>query len=93
MVQARRRAQRGRRRGEAALEGGEIRPVQQIDLGMVLLMDEAIGAGHARGEILRIAHPVQPLPIGVSAGGEIGLAQASLAGAGCACSNSPMPVP
>ena len=57
--------------GEPALVGGIVEAIEQIDLGVILLMQEGVGGFHARGEAVAVGHAVEAFAVGGRRGGEI----------------------
>ena len=57
--------------GEAALVGSVVETIEQIDLGVILLMQEGVGLFHPRGKAVAVGHTVEALAVGGRRGGEI----------------------
>ena len=57
--------------GEPALVSGVVEAIEQIDLGVILLMQEGVGGFHPRGKAVAVGETVEALAVGGRRGGEI----------------------
>ena len=57
--------------GEPALVSGVVEAIEEIDLGVILLMQEGVGLFHPRGEAVAVGNAVEALAVGGRRGGEI----------------------
>ena len=57
--------------GEPAFVGGVVEAIEQIDLGVILLMQEGVGGFHARGKAVAVGDTVEAFAVGGRRGGEI----------------------
>ena len=57
--------------GEPALVGRVVEAIEQIDLGVILLMQEGVSGFDARGEAVSVSYAIEALAVGGGRGGEI----------------------